>query len=353
MVAGEALYRTLFERAQDAMLVADDDGCYVDANPAASALTGFPLHELLTMTVFDLTAPEQRREGEAMWRAFLDEGHMGGEYQLRRKDCVLVDVEFRAVAHVAPSRHLSSLRDVTDRRRLAREREQLLANEVRLRELQERVLGIVSHDLRTPLSAIVLSAGRLRSTMAGQPGARTLERILSSSRRMDEIISDLLDYVRQGAGHGLAIAPSNVDAHQLCMTIADEVRAANPSSRITLAVEGEAVGRWDARRLQQMVTNLVVNAVKHGEGAVAVTSRAADGMWTLMVHNGGAPIPGELMPVIFEPFQSGNGGPGLGLYIVRAVAEAHGGHVAVTSDARGGTTFTVVLPMHATAELHV
>lgn len=326
----DELYRTVFDKAQDAMLVADDEARYVAANPAATTLTGFAHDELLKMTVMDLTPADSRAAGLEMWRAFLARGELGGEYRLRRKDGSFVDVEFRAVAHAASGRHLSILRDVTERKEL----------EAR----QERILAIVSHDLRTPLSAIELSAGMLQRKLADRPEARTVERILASSRRMTEILTDLLDYARSGARIGFALSRVAVDAHALCEAVADEVRTANPQSQIALHLDGEATGEWDRGRLQQLVTNLIVNAVKHGDGTVDVRSRGDEEEWTLTVHNCGTPIDRDLLPRIFDPFRSGRGGTGLGLYIARAIAHAHGGSIDVASDERSGTTFTVRMP---------
>ena len=113
----ERQYRALFENTLDALVLADDDARYVDANPAACALLGYRREELLQKHVWDVTPSQDQEAGRATWRAFLDEGTLSGEYRLLRKDGSIVEVEFQAVAHMLPHLHLSSMRDIRARKR--------------------------------------------------------------------------------------------------------------------------------------------------------------------------------------------------------------------------------------------
>jgi len=166
-------------------------------------------------------------------------------------------------------------------------------------------------------------------------------------------VRDLLDFTRARMGGGIPVVRRPLDLHALVRSTLQEVEAAQPERGLSLTVQGNAQGSWDERRLGQVVQNLVGNAQKYGseDAPVQVTVRGEDEHVLLEVHNGGAPIPAELLPRIFEPLQRGAVGAdphdhsvGLGLFIVKHLVEAHGGQVSVCSTEQAGTTFTVRLP---------
>ena len=140
----ERLLEAIFENSRDAILLADDDALYVDANPAACAMTGYPRDELLGMTIWDLTPGPSREEGLASWREFVASGTLDGEYVIQRKDGSLLAVEFRAVANIVPGVHLSIMRDVSEHKRRAGE----------LREANERLQKIIE---ASPAAIVVLT----------------------------------------------------------------------------------------------------------------------------------------------------------------------------------------------------
>lgn len=111
------MLQAVFENSLDAILLADDDAGYVDANPAACALTGYTREELLRLSVWELTPETSQEEGLATWREFVAAGNLSGEYTIERKDGTALDVEFRAVANIVPGLHMSVLRDVGERKR--------------------------------------------------------------------------------------------------------------------------------------------------------------------------------------------------------------------------------------------
>ncbi len=218
--------------------------------------------------------------------------------------------------------------------------------------LQERLMAIVGHDLRTPLSVIHLGI-----TTALQRGGlapeqeRTLARIARSAQRMRGIIEDLLDYSRARQGQGIPVQKAVVDLGDVCRRALAELRSIAGARELVLSVSGDPRLAADGGRLAQVVSNLVGNAVQHGAGPIEVAVRSAADAVELSVHNGGAPIPPEVLPQIFEPFRRGDrrggdekGSVGLGLFIVREVVRAHGGEVEVRSDASSGTRFTLRLP---------
>jgi PAS domain S-box-containing protein len=238
--------------------------------------------------------------------------------------------------------------DITEQKRVQEELARALV-------FREQVMGILGHDLRNPLSAVrALASLLLRREDVPASARESLAEIDRASRRMLELIGTLLDFTDGRFKGSLPIAPVPADLHEVCRSVVDELRAADPRREIELALEGDGRGTWDPARLAQVVSNLVGNALEHGErGApVRVAIRDDGGRVALVVHNRGPPIPPELRPVLFEPFCSGSAardatrarGLGLGLYIVELVVRAHGGAIAVESTAERGTTFTVRLP---------
>ncbi len=252
---------------------------------------------------------------------------------------------------------IGSASDITREKRVQDE----LAHAVTFRE---QLMGILGHDLRSPLSAISAAAGLLRRRDDLAPPVREhVERINRAATRMTEMIRTLLDFT-QVRFHGvLPVTPAPTDLGDVARAIVDELRAAEPDRAIDLEVRCDARGHWDPARLAELMSNLVGNALVHGAGGepVHVLIDDAGDEVRLRVHNGGAAIAPEVQARLFEPFRRGAGrtstaragGLGLGLYIVRQIVLAHGGTISVESTEGGGTTFTVRLPRAArtTAQL--
>ncbi len=224
---------------------------------------------------------------------------------------------------------------------------QLLREQDRMREM---FMGILGHDLRNPLSGIIMCAQILLGRADDESLREPLTRILASGQRMTRMVEQLLDLTRLRLGTGIALTRSVVDLGSVVRGVLDESEESRARGR--LQVEGDVTGRWDADRLQQVVANLVGNALQHGAPGTPIAVRI-DGSdparVVLAVHNQGAPIPDELRPVLFAPFRGQQrerkgGGLGLGLYITEQLVLAHGGTIAFTSDASAGTCFTVTLP---------
>jgi PAS domain S-box-containing protein len=261
------------------------------------------------------------------------------------------DAQGRAV------RFIGTVLDVTERKRLD---DQLLRREEELRrraDLEEKLIGIVSHDLRSPLTAIGFSTALLlRRTDLDDAAMRVVDRIRGSTARAERMIRDLLDFTQARLGGGIPIHRGPADFNELVRTVVEEVRLANPGRRIDVTTEGSGTGEWDTDRLAQVLTNLLSNALRYGaqDAPVRVETRAGDGVLELCVSNAGEPIRPEVLPILFEPMTRGarNGtetgrGLGLGLYIVDRIVHAHEGHVVVWSTAEEGTTFCVRVPRYA------
>jgi signal transduction histidine kinase len=217
---------------------------------------------------------------------------------------------------------------------------------------RDEILGILGHDLRDPLTAVAVTATTLlRQCDLAEPCRGRLEIIKRAVDRMTEMITTLLDVTRLRAQGRMAISTVPMDLGVLAREVVEESRAAEPGRTVDVELRGDLHGQWDPGRVAEAISNLVTNALHHGDPRKPV-KLWADGLGaevTLKVQNEGPPIPAELMSVLFEPFTRGTSGPrtrglGLGLYIVKQVALAHGGRVDVESSAEAGTIFTVVLP---------
>jgi signal transduction histidine kinase len=223
----------------------------------------------------------------------------------------------------------------------------------RIGKLQEQLIAVVGHDLRTPLSAISMAVSILfRRGGLDEKQAQTLSRVASSSQRMTGIIRDLLDFSRARQGAGIPIVKAPLDLREVVERAVLELQGAHPQRELRVRVSGDVRGEGDAARIAQVVSNLAGNAIQHGreDAPVDVDVVGTDDELRLSVHNEGPPIPADLLPVIFEPFRSGErrtsdgSSVGLGLFIVREIVRAHGGDVEVRSAPGAGTTFTVRLP---------
>lgn len=217
--------------------------------------------------------------------------------------------------------------------------------------LREELVAVVSHDLRTPLNSILMSSS-LISTISEDDGVlRAAQRIERSARRMERIIYDLLDLSRTRLGGGMAVDPVPCNLGDIARAAADEMTSA--TARVSVESAGDLDGTWDSARLAQAVSNLLGNALEHGEKDQPISIRI-DGLEPAMVqlgvHNHGA-IPAEHRAHLFQPFVShgkdaARKGLGLGLYIVSQIAQAHRGEVRVSTGTNSGTTFTIRLPRH-------
>lgn len=219
------------------------------------------------------------------------------------------------------------------------------------------LLGVLGHDLRTPLGVVHMSASYLlRTDTLDGPQTKAAARILTAAERMSAMVKDILDFTKTAFGVPLPIAPAPADLAQIAASIVGEITTLHPASKVELTCEGLLTGIWDGPRIAQLLANLVSNAVQHGEGSlpVAVRVRGEEDSVTLEVHNGGRAIPAETQKTLFLPLRQdpdgerppGSSGLGLGLYIAKEIAVAHGGSVEVSSGAEG-TTFLVRLPRRA------
>jgi signal transduction histidine kinase len=231
--------------------------------------------------------------------------------------------------------------------------------DAQLDQARDMFLGVLGHDLRNPLGAILNSAQVLQlDTGLPEESARIVERIHNSGRRIQGMVDDLLDFTRAKLGGGLPVFPADGDLGEAVGHVVDELRTLHPRADIRYETRGDLRGRWDAARLAQLASNLGGNAIQHGDISRPVAVRLDGGAErvVLTVRNEGATIGAQARGRIFDPLTrgagagtgepAGQGSIGLGLYICRQIALAHDGTIDVASDARG-TVFTVGIPRRA------
>jgi signal transduction histidine kinase len=219
-------------------------------------------------------------------------------------------------------------------------------------EFRERLLGIIGHDLRNPLNTIVVAAQLLAEGGGLQKRDVGLaSRIVDSGRRMGRMIDQLANFTRARLGGGFELDLAQCDLAAICRNVVEESRLSS-GAQISFDTVGDLVGRWDADRLAEVLSNLIGNAADHAASGTPVLVRAHDeGSWIVtQIQNEGVCIPPELVPTIFDAFRRArkdarrdSGHLGLGLYISREIALSHGGSLAVKS-ANGETTFSLRLP---------
>lgn len=223
---------------------------------------------------------------------------------------------------------------------------------------QERYLAILSHDLRTPLGAIITSTRFMLDAGGLEEPHRTLvSRASSSARRMNQMVLDLVEFTRTRLDDVIPVLRTDVDARRLVHDVVVEISASYPDSVVQAETVGDLTGSWDGDRITQALTNLVGNAVQHGAAGtpIRVSARGTPDAITIAVHNEGPAIPAGQQEAIFHeghrvvdrPATTERRHQGLGLYIVERIVAAHGGSVSVQSTPTDGTTFTMRLPRGA------
>lgn len=222
---------------------------------------------------------------------------------------------------------------------------------------QQIFLAVLGHDLRNPLNSLKMGAtllsreGKLETT-----AVPVVTQMIRSVNAMERMISDLIQFSGSVLGVAPELSKEKTDLKRLCQEVVNEIRFAFPNCTLNFDSLGDFEGNWDATRLRQMISNLLANAVQHGDknspAGIALRNEGSEVIVT--VHNEGIPIPETELATIFDPLVRGSspkmqenrrhGSIGLGLYIVKEVVTSHGGTITVKSAAQGGTQFEVHLP---------
>jgi sigma-B regulation protein RsbU (phosphoserine phosphatase) len=358
-----------FDAAPCGLLQTAEDGSILRANQVFCAWVGTDAAALIGVRRFqDLLSMGARIFHQTHWAPLLRMQGSISEIKLDicRHDGSTLPVVFNAVRRIQGSvtvheiaAFVASDRDAYERE-LLRSRgrlEELVAELTRLKSdaqnratAAEQMIGIVSHDLRNPLSSIRLATAVLNGSSPSDNQKRTLDRLARATERADHLISDLLDFTQARLGKGLSVVLAPVDLHAIIGHAVDELGPLYSRRALCHLRSGTGVCLGDGNRLLQLVGNLISNAMTYGDASapVTVTSSVAPSSFTIAVHNAGPAIPSELQARIFQPMTRGtdtNAGRsvGLGLFIVQEIARAHGGSVTLTSTAEEGTTFVATM----------
>lgn len=227
---------------------------------------------------------------------------------------------------------------------------------------QNMFLAILGHDLRNPLGTMVTgSQFIMQATDIPVRYIDVATRMFGGAQRMSKLINDLIDFTRTHLGPGLPIQGAQGDLAAVCMQVVNELRTFHPERPIELRLPPRLDAFFDESRMAQMLSNLIGNAVQHGgEAPVQVSMRGGEHDVEIEVSNRGPAIPAEKIATIFEPMvRIASSTPadytertslGIGLFIAREIAQAHGGRIRVASDETNGTRFTVTIPRHHAKE---
>ena len=364
MRASEAKFKAVFEQALDGIMLFDEHMNVLDANPAAcrsfdndcELLAGHPLTDFVpAASVRTLVEMDRELALTGAWR---------GVFSIMRRDGRLVPLEWSVSVHSAPNTRLALCTDITERTAIEAHRERLLDSEQAARADAERAsrlkddfLAALSHELRTPLNAIVGWAELLKRRIdANDPEqTRGVDAIARNARVQTQLIADLLDISRITSGK-LSLDVRWFDPRETIEASVSALAGSAKTQGVAVQTEVESIGeiRWDQARFQQVIWNLLDNAVKfsrRGGTVVVRLARVADGVELSVVDEGRGITP-EFLPHIFERFRQEDagttrwyGGLGLGLSIVKELVEAHGSAVTAVSEGPDrGTTFAVRIP---------
>lgn len=360
----EAKFRSIYEQAQSGIALIDDDGCFVDANPAMLEMLGRSAAEVLGRPVSAFAAPSHQARIEAMCAPQSSQA-------LWREEVVLLDatgqalhVEWSMAARVNGELRVAAVANVSNRIQLELERKQLLEREQAARATAERYsrskddfVAVLSHELRNPLSAIMMNVHQVLRKSPPPEFAKNLDAIKRNASTQARIISDILDVSRINSGK-LTLEREWVDPAALITSSLDSLKAAIDAKKLVLHVAMDTQGRKalvDPARFQQVFWNILSNAVKFSQdaGLLEVALAVQDTQLVLSVRDHGKGIEAAFLERIFEKFTQAASpgsrpasGLGLGMSIVKHLVDLHAGTITVASEGLGlGTLVTVTLPL--------
>jgi PAS domain S-box-containing protein len=358
----EERLRLMIASVQDyALYMLDPSGHVASWNPGAERIKGYRAEEIVGQPFARFFTSEDQAEGTPGRELEIaaSAGRFEAEGWRVRKD----GGRFWANVVITPIRDdakklvgfVKITRDLTERRKTEEEQRKLLQAQEAIR-LRDEFLSIASHELRTPLTALMLQLENIEDHLP--PGDEKLTTNMARARRvgarMAELIETLLDVSRIATGK-LTLNPETFDLRDAAREIIERLRNSANLARCELSLDGPAPvrGRWDRLRIEQVLMNLISNAIKYAAGQPIHVSVGRDaGTAVVSVRDRGPGIPESEIPRIFERFERAAsprhyGGMGLGLYVARQIAEAHGGTIVARNVAGGGASFTVRLPIDA------
>jgi PAS domain S-box-containing protein len=360
----EERFRMLVESVKDyAIFMLDADGRVATWNAGAQRIKGYNAGEIIGrhFSVFypdpDIRADKTEHELHAARR----DGRFEDEGWRLRKDGSMFWANVIITALRDPGGALLGYakvtQDLTQRRKLEKERVQRAHAQEAVR-LRDEFLSLASHELKTPLTVLQLQLEALGDRVAGGDRATIakLDRSRRACTRLAELVAALLDVSRIATGR-VELNVETADVAEIVATAVDRMHESAEAAGCTLSVAADpAIGAWDRSRIDQMITNLVKNAIRYAAGTPIEVAVSGDTDAVLIeVRDHGPGLPEGQLALIFERFERAAsmrhyGGLGLGLYVVRQVVEAHGGSVTASNALGGGACFTVRLPLGASGK---
>lgn len=367
----EAKFRSIYEQAQSGIALIDEQGRFVDANPAMLEMMGRGAEEVLGRPLTDFSAPGHEEQIQRI-------GTPQNVQPLWREEVVFLDAQGNLLHlewSMAPSAdgelRVAAVSNVSNRIQLEQERKLLLEREQAARAAAERYsrskddfVAVLSHELRNPLSAIMMNVHQLLRKSPPPEFARSLDAIKRNASTQARIISDILDVSRINSGK-LALEREWIEPAALISSSLDSLKAMMEAKRLTLRLDTHTRGIkafLDPARFQQIFWNILNNAIKFSNegGALEVGLEARDSDLVLTVRDHGKGIEAQFLDRIFEKFTQAAtpgsrtaGGLGLGLSIVKHLVDLHSGQISVTSPGLGqGATVTVLLPQGQSESPH-
>ncbi|WP_095181547.1 PAS domain-containing sensor histidine kinase [Pseudomonas sp. Irchel 3F6] len=377
--------QSLFENAPCGLVVTREDGSILRANKIFCTWIGWGKTDLEGRRFQDLLTMDGRVFHQIHWSPLIQmQGSLAEvKLELQHRDRTTISMLLNGVRHQHESGvvyHLALFctadrdkyeRELLEARHLA---EKLLATKVaadaalsraqaqlnkayekaqRRALFAEQMVAIVSHDLKNPLTAIKMAAEILARKMPSGKEKQMLSHISSSTDRAHRMITDLLDFALARVGLGISVSRSAVDFHSVVAQSIPELKMTFPDVSLKHQSVGQGNVELDADRIQQIIGNLVANSAAYGDHKkpITVVSSLDVDRVSISVHNFGPAIPESALPKLFEPMTRGSNhdghhrSVGLGLFIVREIAKAHGGDISMHSTADEGTTFTVSFPL--------
>ncbi len=353
-----------FQLAPDIFCITSLDGTFKRVNPALPKVLGWSEEELLGHPLLERVHPEDREESRAaIERLAAGNAEEAMEHRYRCKDGSYRWLAW--AAHPLPESRLiyASARDRTREKAIELERARLLTEAQQAVRLRDEFLSVASHELKTPLTPLMIKLQRLKQEVQTQPppnglggtkchlSLRSLEVAEAQVRKLSRLVDELLDVSMIAQGQ-LSLKREQLNLSELARNTAARFEPAAEQAHCALEVDasGEVVGRWDRFRLEQVVGNLLSNAIKYGAGEpVRLSVTEKEGKPQLSVWDRGIGIAAESISRIFGKFERAvserhYGGLGLGLYVTRQIVEAHGGSIRAESEPGKGAAFIVELP---------
>lgn len=357
----ERRYRRIIETAEEGVWMLDVAGRTIFANEKMARMLGYTVEELPGRMLFDFMDEEARQSA----MEYLERRRQGvreqHDFRFKRKDGTDVWTLISSNPVLDEEENflgvLGMITDITDRVRATQEREALLEQAQEAVRTRDEFLSIASHELRTPLASLQLVVQSFKRSGLSDPTperlGRALETVERQVRRLSRLVEQLLDVSRITAGRfELSLGP--VDLGEVAREALSGLRGELERAGCTATLEeplGRVIAQGDRGRLEQVLTNLLSNALRYGAGRpIQVRVGEQHGGALVEVKDQGIGIPPEDQQRIFRRFERGAasrdyGGLGLGLYIVSRILQAHGGNISVRSEPGVGSTFCVALPL--------